>query len=255
MTTPKIEDAEYQKNSSFWTRKGDNLTVMGDYLGRMPSLELIAAKPGEVILDAGCGAGFIARRLARAGARVYGCDRNEKMLTQAKLEEEQNPLGIQYDLADITELPYKSLMFDKIACVAVLIHDSPEDCGRFFSEAKRTLSGEGQLIISVMHPYLFQKEAPTRNGLASWVQYEPLDNLPMKQSQRFNEDYFNAQREKFSSVVWMHPEKVLLDLLKLYGLRPIHSQSKFVTPKVLYDCKQTGEIGYPAFLQIVAEKK
>lgn len=31
----------YEDNSKFWIEKGDRLMVMGDYLGRLPSVELL----------------------------------------------------------------------------------------------------------------------------------------------------------------------------------------------------------------------
>jgi len=32
------------------------------------------------------------------------------------------------------ETGYEDGFFDKVACIAVLIHNSPDDCGLFFSE-------------------------------------------------------------------------------------------------------------------------
>lgn len=253
-TQSKLEDEAYQENSAFWTRKGDELTVMGDFLGRMPSIELTSAKSGEIILDAGCGAGFISRRLAKQGAKVYGCDRNENMLKQAIAEEKQNPLGIEYGQADIVKLPYESEKFDKVACIAVLIHDSPQECLDFFKEAKRTLKKDGKLVLSLMHPALYLPGSPSRNQKASWVQYRPLDNLPMEQSQRFVEDYRNSNGELFTSTVWYHPEKVLTDLLAESGLDVLSSHAQYITREALTCSKQTGEIGYPGFLQLVARK-
>ena len=255
MPKPKLEDRAYQNNSEFWTEKGDNLTVMGDYLGRLPSVDLIDVRRGEVILDAGCGAGFISRRLAKKEAWVHGCDRNKKMLTQAKAEEDPCYSRIEYTKADITKLPYNNSAFDKVACIAVLIHDSPKECGQFFDEAKRVLKPNGKLFVSIMHPYLYQPQAPTRNSRASWAQYTPVDNLPMTESQRFREDYRDSHGHIFSSVVWYHPEEAIVNLLNKSGLTPTHSQSKYVTKEVLAACNQTGDVGFPAFWQIVAEKK
>ena len=64
-------DSDYKgKSAEFWTGKGDKLTVVGDFLGRLPAVQLLAPKKGEEILDAGCGAGFVSRMVARSGARV-----------------------------------------------------------------------------------------------------------------------------------------------------------------------------------------
>lgn len=251
----KPEEKAYQNNPNFWTQKGDKLTVIGDYLGRLPSIELIATKPGETILDAGCGAGFIARRLAKQGAILFGCDRNEKLLAQAIAEEKNFQQGISYDLADITKLHYNDEMFDTVACIAVLIHDSPEECNDFFAEAHRVLKPGGRIITSIMHPYLYQSDSPNRTRRASWAQYTPLKDKPMTESQRFNEKYRNSKGEFFDSVVWYHPAELFPVLLKKQGFEVIKTQNTYVTQDVLIACNQTGETGYPAFYQVLAIKK
>ena len=158
---------------------------MGDFLGRVPAAELFKSKPSEKILDAGCGAGFMSRIYARSGAEVIGIDRAGKMLDQAKKEEDKTKLGISFIEGDITNLPFQDEKFDAISCVAVLIHDSPEECQKFFHESSRVIKPGGRIVISIMHPYLFQSESPSRNRKTSWVQYCPLENKPFTVSQKF----------------------------------------------------------------------
>lgn len=248
------EDLAYTKNSSFWTIKGDNLTVVGDYLGRLPSFDLINPQDEEVVLDAGCGAGFMTRKIAKTGADTFGCDRNSEMLEKAISEETSSPLGIKYQKCDITALPYQDSFFDKISCIAVLIHDSPEEVRKFLDESARVLKENGEVIISVMHPFLFQDKSPCRNNKASWVQYKPLDEFSSDKSGRFYEDYRNSTGEIFSSVVWHHPEAELIELVRQSGLKIISTHSQFITQEILDATKQSGAVGYPAFLQIIAMK-
>jgi trans-aconitate methyltransferase len=47
--------------------------------------DCLAARPGERVLDAGCGAGLASARLAASGARVTGVDSNPVVLEQARL--------------------------------------------------------------------------------------------------------------------------------------------------------------------------
>ena len=47
-------------------------------------VELLAPKPGERILDLGCGTGHLTGKLAEAGAHVVGVDRSEEMIRQAR---------------------------------------------------------------------------------------------------------------------------------------------------------------------------
>jgi trans-aconitate methyltransferase len=47
-------------------------------------VELLAARPGERVLDLGCGTGHLTAAIAATGAAVVGLDRSEEMLTQAR---------------------------------------------------------------------------------------------------------------------------------------------------------------------------
>ncbi len=250
----RSEQVEYEENFEFWTQKGDELTVMGDFLGRLPSAELLKPQKDEKILDAGCGAGFMSRIYARQGAEVIGCDRAKEMLNRAKKEEEETKLGIKFVQSDITELPFEKEKFDAVSCVAVLIHDSPEECQKFFDESFRVLKPGGRIVVSIMHPYLFQPESPSRNQKSSWVQYRQLENKPLSDSQRFEETYKNSENKEFISTVWYHPENLFPEQLKKSGFCVVHAQSIYVTPESLKNSNQTGEIGYPAFYQVLARK-
>ncbi len=251
----ELEDKEYQKNSLFWTQKKDELTLVGDYLGRLPSVELLSPKKGEVILDAGCGAGLVTRMIARKGAKVFACDRNKKMLDAAILHESKKPLNINYDFLDITSLKYTENFFDKISCVAVLIHNSPNDCLKFFKEANRTLKKNGKILISVTHPHLFHKKSPVRQKNVTWARYQTIDNKPMTSSQRFKEDYYSPKKEVFSSIVWYHPKNVLLNLLTKSNFEIISCHEQYMTKEILVKTNHTGKTGHPCFLQIIARKK
>jgi SAM-dependent methyltransferase len=48
------------------------------------ALELLAPRPGELILDLGCGDGILTRRIMDAGARVIGLDASPEMVEAAR---------------------------------------------------------------------------------------------------------------------------------------------------------------------------
>jgi trans-aconitate methyltransferase len=63
-------------------------------------LELLAAKPGERILDLGCGTGHLTAKIAEAGAHVVGIDRSPDMIRQAK---ESYP-SLRFEVMDAREI-------------------------------------------------------------------------------------------------------------------------------------------------------
>ena len=239
----------------FWTEKGDKFTTVGDYLGRLPSIKLLCFKKGDKVLDAGCGAGFTSRLIAHQGTEVWGCDRSESMIKQARDEESKDRLGINFTKTDIAEkLPYKDNFFDAVSCIAVLIHDSPEECLSFIKEAYRVLKPSGRILISIMHPDLFMPGSPSRTNKTSWVQYIPEEDKPMTLSQKFTEHYRDSSNQLFESTVWYHPIDLFLTLFKNVGFYVESEHDQYVTPEVLKICNQVGETNNRAFYQIIARK-
>jgi trans-aconitate methyltransferase len=72
MTIQTWESEGYDKNARFVTDLG------------APVLELLAPKPGEHILDVGCGDGILTRKLADLGCSVVGVDSSADFVTSAR---------------------------------------------------------------------------------------------------------------------------------------------------------------------------
>jgi trans-aconitate methyltransferase len=78
-------------------------------------LELLDAKPGERILDLGCGTGHLTARIAETGANVVGVDRSPEMIHQAK---ERYP-SLRFEVMDAQEIQLDS-QFDAVFSNATL---------------------------------------------------------------------------------------------------------------------------------------
>ena len=72
MTAQTWDPHAYQHNAGF-------VAVLGE-----PVLQLLAAKPGERILDLGCGDGVLTERLQQAGCQVVGVDSSAPQITAAQ---------------------------------------------------------------------------------------------------------------------------------------------------------------------------
>lgn len=114
---------------------------------RLDSLvRLLALRPGERVLDAGCGSGWLAWRCRSAGARVWALDLALLGVAQARA---RFPQVGQYQVGDLYALPFVDLAFDAVVLSEVLEHlEEPE---RGLAEAGRVLRPGGRLLVSV--PY------------------------------------------------------------------------------------------------------
>ncbi len=76
--------------------------------------KMLAPAPGVSVLDAGCGSGYFARRLARDGLDVTGIDVSREMIRYAQ---SRASAGERYVVADVRRLEFPDRYFD--SCVAI----------------------------------------------------------------------------------------------------------------------------------------
>jgi trans-aconitate methyltransferase len=102
-------------------------------------VELLDPKPGERVLDLGCGTGHLTAEIASRGADVLGIDRSAEMVAEAK---RQHP-HLRFELGDATELAFSD-PFDAVFSNAVLhwIHE-PE---KVIRGAARALKPKGRFV-------------------------------------------------------------------------------------------------------------
>lgn len=100
------------------------------------------------ILDAGCGAGHLARELGDRGATVAGVDLSPRMLGFAR---DRMPAG-EFVRADLgTGLPFAADAFDGVA--SSLAFHYVRDWAGLFRELRRVLVPGGWVVFSVQHPF------------------------------------------------------------------------------------------------------
>jgi demethylmenaquinone methyltransferase/2-methoxy-6-polyprenyl-1,4-benzoquinol methylase/phosphoethanolamine N-methyltransferase len=137
-----------------WARFYDPLVAVAT-LGRAPAMreqaaELAALRPGESVLEVGCGTGELTQRArARVGpsGRVYGIDPSAEMIAVARQKSARKNLGIDYRVATIEALPFPEANFD-VVLSSLMMHHLPEDLKSLgLGEVRRVLKPDGRLLI------------------------------------------------------------------------------------------------------------
>jgi ubiquinone/menaquinone biosynthesis C-methylase UbiE len=111
------------------------------------TLEEVDAKPGELILDVGCGKAIDGARLRSKGAKVVGLEPSRVMVARAKefLSESNSQIFLAQGIGE--NLPFKPHSFDKVMCKGALDHFlSPSET---IEEIARVLKPGGEMIISI----------------------------------------------------------------------------------------------------------
>ena len=106
-------------------------TLGGLNRGKFPGdfdakLRMCDPRPGEEILDIGCGIGWFAAAMAsKYGANVLGIDASEYAVSEAR-KRYGNAKNLDFQACDALLIEYEK-SFDKIVCLDVLEHFSYED--------------------------------------------------------------------------------------------------------------------------------
>lgn len=101
-------------------------------------LEWLAARPGEQILDLGCGDGQLSARIAAAGATVVGVDASPQMAAAARAR------GIVADEGSAETLPYASGSFEAVFSNAALHWVADQDA--MMAQVRRVLKPGGRFV-------------------------------------------------------------------------------------------------------------
>ena len=105
-------------------------------------------KPGDKVLDLGCGNGRLYSFLRKRNIKYFGVDSSEKMIEIAR---EKNQEGDpRFEVVEALDLPFSENTFDKIYSIAVLHHiPSSNFRSDFVKEIKRVLKPKGKVILTV----------------------------------------------------------------------------------------------------------
>jgi 2-polyprenyl-3-methyl-5-hydroxy-6-metoxy-1,4-benzoquinol methylase len=110
----------------------------------------------KVVLDIGCGAGFMAYNLSENGAKTIASDLRTKL---NKSNSFFNYLlscpKIEFNNADIFHLPFKSKSFDIVYALDMLEHLKNAELALI--EIKRVLKNDGSLIVSIPNENIFYR--------------------------------------------------------------------------------------------------
>jgi ubiquinone/menaquinone biosynthesis C-methylase UbiE len=153
----RVDRIVYPLPFEWWSRPYEYAWAMG------------LCEAGDVALDAGCGPGHPFKfHLADACREAHGCDIDEAMLdprgTLKKLAAElRQSSGLLYDLdryatrlvwtkGSVTALPYADATFDKVYCLSVLEHLSPQDMSAALGEFARVVRPQGLVALTFDYP-------------------------------------------------------------------------------------------------------
>jgi len=112
-------------------------------------LDLAGLRPGERVLDVGCGTGTLAiaaKRRVGAKCAVSGIDASPKMIARARKKAESNGVEVHFENAVVEQLPFAGGTFDLVLSTLMLHHLGRTAGQQCLSEIRRVLKPGGRLL-------------------------------------------------------------------------------------------------------------
>jgi ubiquinone/menaquinone biosynthesis C-methylase UbiE len=118
-------------------------------------IELARVKPGDRVLDVGCGTGNLtltAQSYAGPSGKVYGIDASPEMIEAAQKKAAHTGGKVVFEMGLIEKLDFPEATFD-VVISRLAIHHLPDDLKlQGFAEILRVLKPGGHLLIADFNP-------------------------------------------------------------------------------------------------------
>ncbi|HSL46682.1 MAG TPA: methyltransferase domain-containing protein [Anaerolineales bacterium] len=117
---------------------------------RKVTADLALIKPGDSVLDVGCGTGEVTLRakMCAKNGNVYGIDPAPEMINVARQKAARKRLDIDFRVGVIEALPFPDASIDVVTS-SLMMHHLPEDLkARGLAEIYRVLKPGGRLLIA-----------------------------------------------------------------------------------------------------------
>src|SRR5262245_7651831 len=146
--------AIWNRNADFWDQQMGEGNDFHKSLIEPAQLELLNVADGALILDAACGNGQFARKLAELNAHVVAIDASDRMITHAKGRSKDYLDRIEYRVIDCTDRQHLVKLgerrFDHVVCTMALMDMT--EIEPLISAAANLLKPGGSFVFSLLHP-------------------------------------------------------------------------------------------------------
>ena len=159
--TAGFEDLEVFNPPNTYTSAACGYDAASPGWGRVidHSVELLALRPGDRLLDVGCGPGILPVRaapLVAPGGTVTGVDVAEGMLAVAREKASEQGVGdaVSFELGDMHELRFPDGSFDAVACSYAMFF--AQDVTAVGRELWRVVAPGGRLVVATIGEQFFE---------------------------------------------------------------------------------------------------
>jgi len=181
----------YDQNADFWVQiiRGNRDRYRTE-LTNPALLDALGPLNGIRVLDAGCGEGYLTRKLASSGANALGVDSSRNLIDAASHLVPSGASSPAFEVQDVHDLRLDNDSFDLVVCNH-LMNDLPDPTIPI-REFSRVLKPGGRLAVLMLHP-CFYSDRLSRGGDDQGPGLAYFS--PRRISQKFNVDGITSPAE------------------------------------------------------------
>ena len=157
---------------------------------REMTVNLAQVKPGDCVLEIGCGTGTLtleAKRKAGPSGKVYGIDIISGMIERSQQKAAQTNLDVSFQLGSIDNIPFPCNQFDVVMCSFMIFHMSEPVRQKGIEEIFRVLKPQGQLLVLDLNlPVRRVSRALMKLFLGFMFKHDLKELIPLMESSGFS---------------------------------------------------------------------
>jgi ubiquinone/menaquinone biosynthesis C-methylase UbiE len=162
---PLNPEEKLQQEFNRWAEAGEGEKMRAHHLDiAQKTIRTMDLRPGERVLDLGCGSGWATRLLARlvagtpeSSGQVVGLDISDEMIRQARAESKEFK-NVLFLCGSAQQIPWEENFFDKVLSIESFYYYPDQD--RALKELFRVMAPRGRLFILINlykdNPYSLQ---------------------------------------------------------------------------------------------------
>jgi ubiquinone/menaquinone biosynthesis C-methylase UbiE len=167
------------------------ITLGREYVLREMTVNLAQVKPGDSVLEIGCGTGTLtiaAKCQAGPSGKVFGIDVIPGMIEISQRKATQANEDITFQLGSIDDIPFSENQFDIVMCSFMIFHMSERVRQKGIAEIYRVLKPQGRLLVlDLALPTQPLPRTIAKLLLGGMLQHDLRELLPLMEASGFTD--------------------------------------------------------------------
>ncbi len=186
-----VMKSQMEKMVSSYDAYMKKITLGRERTLRETTVSLAQVKPGDTVLEVGCGTGSLtlaAKRRAGPAGKAFGIDIIPGMIEASRSKAAQAGEDITFQPGSMDDIPFPSNQFDVVMCSFMIFHMSDKVRQKGMAEIHRVLKPQGGLLIlDLALPPKGLSRAIAKALFGGMLQHDLRELLPLMQAVGFSD--------------------------------------------------------------------